>query len=152
MLRPSQEWLGHEWKSIRERPDTIPSILSRFESRQHSLVEKKKKPSPVSDMSGNGSPSSVLEPLNDNGRDLYKISNLLKDDAFAQLKWKSHGKRKRNGGNSDSPVSKRRSTEFKLTNIFQMPLSLKMDKENCKYIEDSVYSSGSPFSSLVMSR
>lgn len=83
------------------------------------------------------------------------VQDLLKDCLLARLRWKASGKRRR----SRSPVHKgqfgnnRSSVEAGLQTFekFLVNSTLKLDRDNCKYANDSHFSS-SVVPSLVMSR
>ncbi|GAB4828883.1 hypothetical protein Ancab_018543 [Ancistrocladus abbreviatus] len=181
-LRHSQEWLGNIWKDLKGRPDLAASILSDLEKQRgmgktsdrkqaQTLVGNKQLEACKDTSSSWGDDCCTNSPVvcrNNSGSDLA-VPDLLKDDTFSQLKWKSSKKRRRAGGsvqklqcsdsNSRSPVGSGKTGEDlsaqsspKVDNdSFK---SFKVDRENCKFIGDSLFNSSVVpcLSSLVMSR
>ncbi|KAL6190287.1 hypothetical protein ACLB2K_036685 [Fragaria x ananassa] len=164
-VRHSQEWLGKEWAHIKDRSDLVASISSNLESKKavgnsfdgmsglseisDSGVLKKRETSAIT------SDSDKDEKVNE----VDKVPDLLKDDLFAQLKWKSLRKRRR--GNGSSVQKLHFGTDGKSTSglmgskpceRYLIPSSLMGDHENCKYLGDSLFSSSvvPPLTSLVM--
>ena len=170
-LRHSGEWWGNGWENIKERPDLVTSILSELEMQQIVVktcdVEPEKTATYdrrrlVNDVHKDnlslkyeaGSHKSWMDSLVDN------VHDLSKDKVLAQLKWKSSRKRRR--GNSvqkklhyagDKKKSNRpEAVGTRDYHSFVFPKSLKVDRDNCKVIGDSPFSSSAIHSltSLVM--
>ncbi|PSR91178.1 DUF724 domain-containing protein [Actinidia chinensis var. chinensis] len=170
-VRQSGEWWGNGWENIKERPDLVTSILSELEMKQIVVktcdVEPEKSATHdrrqlVNDVHKDnlsftyeaGSHKSWTDSLVDN------VHDLSKDAVLAQLKWKSSRKRIR--GNSvqkklhyDGDKKKSSRPEAVRTrgyHSFVFPKSLKVDRDNCKVIGDSPFSSSAirALTSLVM--
>ncbi|XP_057962413.1 uncharacterized protein LOC131153984 isoform X2 [Malania oleifera] len=176
-LRHSQEWVGNRWEHLRERLDLVNLILCRLETRQvggESSNSKQaeagdKRPLPTNAHKGKllmkdeaVRSSSVSNNADDAGRK-PAVPDLLKDELRLQLKWESTRKRRRSSGSSveKQPRSSVKSREMKpearrprMCEGFMIPVLMKVDHENCKYIGDSPFSSSvvQPLTSLVMSR
>lgn len=165
-VRHSQEWLGNEWADIKDRPDLVASLSSNLETKQ--IVGKS-----FDGMSGQSEicdsralkkhETSSLSPDNNKDekvKEVDKVPDLLKDDLFAQLKWKSSRKRRRGNGSSVLKLhligSDGKSTSSLVGSNacerYLIPSSLMVDHENCKYLGDSLFSSSvvPPLTSLVM--
>ncbi|PRQ40389.1 putative BAH domain, Agenet-like domain, Agenet domain, plant type [Rosa chinensis] len=164
-VRHSQEWLGREWAYIKDRPDLVASISSNLET-------KKTVGNSFDGMSGLSEiidsrelkkhETSALSSDNDKDEkvnEVDKVPDLLKDDLFVQLKWKSSRKRRRGNGSSAQKLhfgSDGKSTSglmgSKSCERYLIPSSLVVDHENCKYLGDSLFSSSvaPSLTSLVM--
>lgn len=164
-LRHSQEWLGSGWMHINERPDIVNSISSlkqEVKSDENKLVQtaicnamQSEKPKPAcSDYSSDSG--------SDRGR-LEVARDLSKDDLLAQLRWTTSKKRRRGIGSSGQRMHRKSNGSKNSTRVvvgssacerFLLPMSLKLDHENCKYMGDSLFSSAvaQPLTNLVMSR
>ncbi|CAA2974039.1 Agenet domain-containing bromo-adjacent domain-containing, isoform 1 [Olea europaea subsp. europaea] len=169
-LRHSQEWIENEWKAIKERPEVVP-ILSGLRRKPHVGTFFPVNPDAAPYVNGdlaNTNHSDALAIQNLVGCDSSMISSdeepngvardLSNDDLLSQLKWLSYGKRRRGrdpvhkvhyGVNSNEKYSAMRTLKR-----FFAPSSLKVDPENCKYVNDTLFNSSveSPVTSLVMSR
>ncbi|GFZ16115.1 agenet and bromo-adjacent homology (BAH) domain-containing protein [Actinidia rufa] len=170
-VRQSGEWWGNGWQNIKERPDLVTSILSELEMKQIVVktcdVELEKTATHdrgqlVNDVHKDnlsltyeaGSHKSWTDSLVDN------VHDLSKDAVLAQLKWKSSRKRIR--GNSVQKKlhydgDKKNSSRSEAVGTrgyhsFVFPKSLKVDRDNCKVIGDSPFSSSAirALTSLVM--
>ncbi|KAK9903808.1 hypothetical protein M0R45_000917 [Rubus argutus] len=165
-VRHSEEWLGNEWADSKDRPDLVASISSNLETTQ--IVGKS-----FDGMSGQSEicdsralkkhETSSVSPdnnIDEKVKEVDKVPDLLKDDLFAQLKWKSSRKRRRGNGSSVPKLhligSDGKSTSSLVGSNacerYLIPSSLMVDHENCKYLGDSLFSSSvaPPLTSLVM--
>lgn len=168
-LRHSQEWLGSGWTQIKERPDLVPAVLSSLETNHVLQKSCHSNSAEVTNFEGKSrrkdeSVSKDSCDYSDSDKD-GEVKDLSKDNLLSQLKWKSSKKRRRGSGSTvyrvhrvdtvlhdDAPngtVSASRPCER-----FVIPTSLKVDRENCKYVGDSLFGSSvvPPLTSLVMSR
>ncbi|CAI9785365.1 unnamed protein product [Fraxinus pennsylvanica] len=170
-LRHSQEWIENGWKAIKERPEVVP-ILSGLERKlcvgTSSDVNPDAAPYVDRDLVDTihadalaiqklvGCDSSMIS--SDEKKPDEAASDLSSDGLLTQLKWMSYGKRRRGrdpihkvhyGGNSNEKYSAMGTLKR-----FFAPPSLKIDPENCKYVNDTLFNSSvaSPVTSLVMSR
>ncbi|XP_021723834.1 uncharacterized protein LOC110691232 isoform X1 [Chenopodium quinoa] len=178
-LRHSQEWVKGAWKELSERADIAMSIVSdlkvgrcvKYGSEKHlqACVSKHPECDIGKDEHGSQDCSNTFR-INI----MYKkensaaVTDLLKDDYLSHLKWESSCKRKRSGlvqkpyprrSYGFNPERRRDNHE-----VFRVPSALKAEKEhrksvkvdrdNCKYITDAIFSpSVVPcLTSLVMSR
>ncbi|XVF86021.1 hypothetical protein PTKIN_Ptkin17bG0167300 [Pterospermum kingtungense] len=166
-IRHSQEWVGNRWISINERHDLVSSILSGREQDAGKSVDCNLVKTTVCDegrqcgKDASHCNVSAVEPGNDRAKDVGLVPDLSKDDLLSQLKWKSSGKRKR--GTSTCVDKMNFSRDFIKSTTrsrsvtcdrFLIPASLKVDKDNCKYMGDTLFSSSvvPPLTSLVMTR
>ncbi|CAL0315323.1 unnamed protein product [Lupinus luteus] len=98
-LRHSQDWSENGWVNMKERPDLVTSILSSLKTKQES---SKSYDSKSTIASGDGIQSKQSDTCLDSKMDKPRISevvlDLLKNDLFPHLRWKSSKKRSR--GNS----------------------------------------------------
>ncbi|XP_057482259.1 uncharacterized protein LOC130769105 [Actinidia eriantha] len=169
-LRHSEEWWGNGWEDIKERPGLVISILSESETKKIVVKPCDVEPEKTVTYDGRrlvkgvhkdnlsvkdeaGCHKSRMDFLFDN------VHDLSKDAVLAQLKWKSSGKRRR--GNSVQKqlhyASDRKKSSPEAVgpcgfHNFVLPKSLKVDRDNCKVIGDSPFSSSAirPLTSLVM--
>ncbi|XP_050223153.1 uncharacterized protein LOC126673185 isoform X2 [Mercurialis annua] len=166
-LRHSQEWLGNEWMHVKDRPDIVTTLSSFTEklvtvSDEIKLVQTVVCETKQSEKSKTECSDHPLDSGSDGAVELKTVRDLSKDDSLAQLRWKSSKKRRRSGVISNprlhhNSVDSKSSTKvIKLhpSKRFVIPISLKVDHENCKYAGDSRFSSAvaQPLTSLVMSR
>ncbi|XP_073154770.1 uncharacterized protein [Henckelia pumila] len=170
-LRLSQEWIDNGWKSIKDRPEIILTLLKR------EMLLSSNKDADVKQEAGSFGKGDFCPPVDTNDlpkhvskfcgptmeihdvkmpNGLETIRDLSKDLLLTQLRWKSSGKRRR----SRSPIHKLRDVSncdysgmHSFEKFFVNP-SLKFDPDNCKYANDSHFNSSvvSPMTSLVMSR
>ncbi|KDP29393.1 hypothetical protein JCGZ_18314 [Jatropha curcas] len=165
-LRHSQEWLGNRWMHIKERPDIVNSIASLkqvVKSVENKLVR------PAICEASQPEKSKVIysdyssDSGSDRGREPDVVRDLLKDDFLAQLRWNKSKKRRRGNGSSGQRTHQKGKSSGTSTKLvasanacdrFVLPMRLKLDHENCKYMGDSLFCSGvaQPLTSLVMSR
>ncbi|CAK9186317.1 unnamed protein product [Ilex paraguariensis] len=172
-LRRSQEWLGNGWRNIEKRPELVTLIFSGLELKRSmpKLCDGKldqgavcsnrvqKDCLPVKDDSR--SSNILVHSREDKVKELEVVRDLSKDVLLSQLRWKSSRKRGRGRNsaqkvlysvseNKSSPEAQRMPT---CENFF-IPSSLKTDHDNCKYIENPMFSSSvvPSLTSLVMSR
>ncbi|KAL2546391.1 agenet domain-containing protein/bromo-adjacent-like proteiny (BAH) domain-containing protein [Forsythia ovata] len=170
-LRHSQEWTENGWKDIKERPGVVP-ILSGLGRKPH--VETS------SDVIPDAAPYVNRDLVDTIHSDALAIQNLVgcdgsmfssdekkpnqvardlsKDGLLTQIRWMSYGKRR----HGRSPVHKlhysvNSSGKYSAVGTlkrFFAPSSLKVDPDNCKYANDTLFSSSvaSPVTNLVMSR
>ncbi|KAI4373290.1 hypothetical protein MLD38_011429 [Melastoma candidum] len=165
-LRHAQEWMENRWNPVRERMDLVSVILPLMDLKQvQEEPSCREDPSAVacSNHPRNIYPEENLGPflIPDEAEGLCGSRDLSKDNLLAQLKWKAFGKRSRSSGSSsqkayceEDPSSSPESRLSTRTKFF-IKAPLKVDRENCKFIGDSVF--GPPpvvpaLTSLVMSR
>ncbi|KAJ8539200.1 hypothetical protein K7X08_013452 [Anisodus acutangulus] len=169
-LRHSQEWLGDEWRNLKEKPELVSALAavkvnqviddsSHNEQEQTAISDGQELSSvPCKNISDNTSITGLVDGQENKIEEPKVVRDLSKDNLLAQLQWKSSGKRR----HCRSPVHKVHYGVNKSQNSrdlisgssrkFFFP-SVKVDSENCKYISDSVFKSVvSPLTSLVMSR
>lgn len=166
-LRPSQEWIGNTWKQFDEHPDLAASILSKLgftktpieKEPQASVCDDKQ---PAHDITKDENRNLDLEQKKGNSSSILDLSKV---DSLSQLRWKTFGKRRRifapklqtprrsrsHDNHRDFMVPRRLKVEKEICK------SVKVDRENCKYITESLSLLGSsvvppPLTSLVMSR
>ncbi|XP_009356604.2 uncharacterized protein LOC103947416 [Pyrus x bretschneideri] len=169
-LRHSQEWLGIGWAQIKDRPELVSSISCNLETKQ--VVGKSSdcvptqsavcdsEPLKKEETGCNSSVSLDESDKDEKVKEPGKVPDLLKDGLLAQLKWKSSRKRRRGNGSSVQKLhcivsdgkSARRLVGSGACESFKISSSLKVDRENCKYLGDSLFSSSvaPPLTSLVM--
>ncbi|KAL8463203.1 hypothetical protein ACS0TY_034008 [Phlomoides rotata] len=164
-LRQSKEWINDGWQNINPRPDLVSALNGKNQIpdvKQDGLqFDEKDLPAPIKVYA---SPQlvikisdSVLENHNKTPKEspAQGVRDLSKDCLLARLRWKASGKRSRGRspvhkgqfGNNRSSVEARLQTFEKLL----VSSSLKLDRDNCKYANDSHFNS-SVVPSLVMSR
>ncbi|XVE91411.1 hypothetical protein REPUB_Repub01dG0007200 [Reevesia pubescens] len=159
-LRQSQEWLGNRWINIKERHDLVSSILQHRKQDAGKFHDCNLDKKTICDSEvATDCNDSPLEQGNDGAKDVGFVPDLLKDDSLSQLKWKSSRKRKRVTATCVQKLNCSRNfikgTAGSVTyERFLIPASLKVDNDNCKYMDDPLFSSSvvSPLTSLVMSR
>ncbi|XP_044489605.1 uncharacterized protein LOC123213998 isoform X3 [Mangifera indica] len=168
-LRHSQEWLGNRWIHVKERPDAVNSILSGLGMKQ--VLEKTCDGNAVqpaicasrqSSKDDTESSESLLDSGDEKLKNLDLVPDLSKDGLLSQLKWKSSGKRRRTGGSTIRKQHYRVHCGKNTSEVigsgtcerFFIPKTIKVDRDNCKYLSDSLFSPsvGPPLTSLVMSR
>ncbi|XP_021754210.1 uncharacterized protein LOC110719555 [Chenopodium quinoa] len=178
-LRHSQEWVKGAWKEFSARADIAMSIVSDLkvgkglkhgpEKHLQACVSKHPECDIGKDERGSQDFSNTFRIST-----MYKkenstaVTDLLKDDYLSHLKWESSCKRKRSGlvqklhprrSYGFTPERRRDNRE-----VFRVPSTLKAEKEhrksvkvdrdNCKYITDAIFSPSvvPSLTSLVMSR
>ncbi|RAL38275.1 hypothetical protein DM860_002253 [Cuscuta australis] len=156
-LRHSQEWLMDGWKHLKDRPDLVPLLLGG-----EPAVKETMKASHDGTLA-NGNISNSVCTRSEKPKELrVKVvfskntnldammeracDDLSKDDRLGQLKWKSNKKRRL----CRSPPAANKA-HFCSVNL---PSSIKVEPEKCKYITDSLFKSSavSPLNNLVMSQ
>ncbi|OIW02268.1 hypothetical protein TanjilG_15257 [Lupinus angustifolius] len=152
-LRHSHDWSGNGWVNMNERPDLVTSILSSLKTKQES---SKSYDSKSTIASGDGIQSKQSDTCSDSKRDKPRksevVPELLKNDLFPQLSWKSYKKRSRGG----SPCQKSpKIVVSDSADSFVIPASLKVDHEDYNHGGDpSIFSSSvvPSLTNLVMCR
>ncbi|VFQ78083.1 unnamed protein product [Cuscuta campestris] len=156
-LRHSQEWLMDGWKHLKDRPDLVPLLFGG----EPAVKETMKASHDGTLANGNISNSvctryekpkelrvKVVFSKNTNLDAMMEraCDDLSKDDRLGQLKWKSNKKRRL----CRSPPAANKA-HFCSVNL---PSSIKVEPEKCKYIIDSLFKSSavSPLNNLVMSQ
>ncbi|KAJ4843165.1 hypothetical protein Tsubulata_018592, partial [Turnera subulata] len=145
-LRPSLEWLGNGWTQIKGRPDIVTSIPSCLEKKKGMVKSDGNKldqganynfeKAAKSDAGCNESPQN--SGVTYEGKQLGVVHDLSKDDLLSQLRWRTSKKRKRVSAGSGLKVPENRPSPCER---FVIPTSLKADRENCKYMGDSLFAS-----------
>lgn len=131
-LRYSQEWLGDEWKQMKHRPDIAVSIYCATETNSQTT---KSNDYLSSDLSSENKDFEVAD------------DHHSKEYLLAHLKW-SWSTKKRRMGNANN-IETAAAVRTRKRDGFLMPVSVKVDHENCKFIRAPF---ASPLTSLVMSR
>lgn len=166
-LRHSQEWLSGAWKELSDRAEVAVSILSEL------VKEGRCRKYGSHPECGQGKDSCGDQDCPNTG---YKkgnssaVADLSKDDYLSRLKWKSSCKRKRSGfvfqklqsrksyGINPEWRLSRENQEFRIPSTLKVEKerrkSVKVDRDNCKYITDALFSPSvvPSLTSLVMSR
>ncbi|KAJ8774686.1 hypothetical protein K2173_017132 [Erythroxylum novogranatense] len=164
-VRLSHEWLANEWTPVEKRPD-IAQLSCLEQERAEVGCDANKLASIRDDTQSEKTISGRQDSSSDLGSDKRKylalFGDLAKDDLLAQLRWKSSRKRKRISASSGHKMNKikvgvRRSTDIigsRTQERFLVPMNLKVDHDNCKYMGDSLFNSTvvPPLTNLVMSR
>ncbi|XP_008800757.2 uncharacterized protein LOC103715034 isoform X2 [Phoenix dactylifera] len=177
-LRPSQEWIGNKWNHIKDRKDTVSSLLSVMEREDMGLFSDEGIPIQSPDtnrlpeteyLTESAAAERTVECKLTPHRDslIFKsgdVLDLAKECYLDGLKWGSSKKRKRREFACDDPDHTKRRCEVHSSSsreeaeqsnacrVFMLPKSLKVDHDNCKIGGDPLFSAPMTVSSLVMSR
>ncbi|KAI4385930.1 hypothetical protein MLD38_003915 [Melastoma candidum] len=150
-LRHTQGWVENRWVTVQERFDLVGMILTRMvlkhDEEKHHDRQADQLTARYSNLPSKAYSSENLHHQSAcyQAERLRGLLDLSKDDFLAQLKWKASRKRSRSSGSSsqkahseDDPSSSPESRPSTLSK-FLIESSLKVDRENCKFIGDAVF-------------
>ncbi|KAK7275236.1 hypothetical protein RIF29_16345 [Crotalaria pallida] len=159
-LRHSQDWSGNGWVKMRERPDLVISILPSLKTKPESPKSHESKSTVAS--TRDGIQSKRMDACLDSERDRRPprksevVPDIMKNDLFPQLRWKSSKKRTRRCTYDQNPPcndSNRKKSpkvaESDSSDSFVIPATLKVDHEDYNYGGDPSHFSSSVVPSLT---
>ncbi|XP_068660903.1 uncharacterized protein [Aristolochia californica] len=163
-LRDAKDWVGNRWNPINPRPDLLSlALISGGEKSATDDFE-------LNDVRQSGSKCSPARSLDEADEGLCSslgedVPDVKQGERFVHLKWSVSKKRKRSicrsnltskrrlgSGSQKSGSSSDNAEGSEVCEGFVVPMSLKVDREVCKYSSDPLFMSSMPVSNLVMSR